>query len=186
MTAVLTSPSQRFDVIIVGGGPAGAAMAWVLAKQGVKVAVLERVQFPREKVCGDFVEPSGLRLLARMGVLSEIERRDRLRITRTRIYFGPKLTYKGDIRYYELQEDDIDYGLIIPRHELDTVLLEAARQASARVFSPATAKKLVRRNGLFDVEALNGNRPLTLTAPLVVGADGAEFPCGPQRGPSPE
>jgi geranylgeranyl reductase family protein len=182
MTAVRASASHRFDVIVVGGGPAGATMAWVLAKQGVKVAVLERAQFPREKVCGDFVEPGGLRLLARMGVLSEIERQDRLRITKNRIYFGPKLTYKGEIRYYESQEDDIDYGLIIPRHELDTLLLEAARQASARVFSPGAAKKLARRNGLFEVEALIGDRPLILTAPLVVGADGAESLVGRSAG----
>jgi len=59
--------SDALDVIVVGGGPAGSVMAWSLAARGVRVALLERAIFPREKVCGDFVEPGGLRILGAMG-----------------------------------------------------------------------------------------------------------------------
>ena len=58
--------AEAYDVIVCGGGPAGSVMAWSLAKRGVRVAVVERSQFPREKVCGDFVEPGGLRILDAM------------------------------------------------------------------------------------------------------------------------
>ena len=64
MTAAAAAPvsgSDLYDVIVVGGGPAGSAMAWSLAKRGVRVAVIEREVFPREKVCGDYLEPGGLR-----------------------------------------------------------------------------------------------------------------------------
>src|SRR4051812_16317305 len=128
-------PANAFDVIVVGGGPAGAMMGWALATEGVHVAILERAGVPREKVCGDFVEPGGLRLLARMGVLSEIESRHRLRITKNRVYFGPKLLYRGDIHYYDHPEDELNYGLVISRRELDAILLDAARDAGAVVLS---------------------------------------------------
>ena len=44
--------AETYDVIVVGGGPAGSVMAWSLARRGVRVAVVERATFPREKVCG--------------------------------------------------------------------------------------------------------------------------------------
>jgi geranylgeranyl reductase family protein len=149
-------------------------MAWILAKQGIKVALLERAVFPREKVCGDYVEPGGLRILDRIGALSAIERRNRLRINKNRIYFGPKLIFKGPIQYYANKENEFDYGLIIPRHELDTILFETARAAGATVFSPAEARTIVRKNGKMIVEVQTGSGAKTLRAPLVIGADGVE------------
>ena len=58
-----------YDVIVVGGGPAGSTLAWKLASKGVKTIVLDSAKFPREKVCGDYVAPSGLRILDQMGGL---------------------------------------------------------------------------------------------------------------------
>ncbi len=78
----MSARSNLFEVIVVGGGPAGSVMAWLLAKQGKRVALLERTAFPRHKVCGDFVEPGGLRILSALGVLSELETQPRLKITR--------------------------------------------------------------------------------------------------------
>lgn len=174
MTAPFARPSQAFDVIVVGGGPSGSMMAWLLAKLGVKVAVLERAEFPREKVCGDYVEPGGLRLLARMGVLPAIEGRDRLRINRHRVYYGPRLHYRGDIHYYKTDQDPIDYGLVVPRSELDAMMLEAAQNAGAIVISPARARAVTRQGDVMHVEATHGDSSAVLRAPLVVGADGTE------------
>jgi geranylgeranyl reductase family protein len=166
--------AHSFDVIVVGGGPAGSVMGWVLAKQGIRVAVLERMRFPREKVCGDFVEPGGLRILARIGAMAALENNDRFRIERKRVYFGPHLAYKGPIRYYDGAGSEIDYGLVIPRDELDTALLQCASEAGAAVFSPVEARHIHRRNGTMFVDARANGRTITLRAPLVVGADGAE------------
>src|SRR3954466_3991345 len=55
-----------FDVAIVGGGPAGASCASFCAAAGLRVAVLEREKFPREKVCGDCINPSCWPVLRRL------------------------------------------------------------------------------------------------------------------------
>src|SRR4051812_49688740 len=60
------------DVLVVGGGVAGAATARVLAEAGHHVILLDRARFPRDKPCGEGVMPTGVRLLARMGVLAKI------------------------------------------------------------------------------------------------------------------
>ena len=60
--------SQTADVIVVGAGPAGSTLAFYLATAGLDVLVLEKSQFPREKVCGDGLTPRAVRALTAMGV----------------------------------------------------------------------------------------------------------------------
>ena len=56
------------DVIVVGGGPAGCIAAIVLARAGLRVRLLDRATFPREKLCGDTLNPGALLALARLGL----------------------------------------------------------------------------------------------------------------------
>src|SRR4029077_4346076 len=60
------------DVAIVGGGPAGSSCAAFCADLGLRVALIEREKFPREKVCGDCVNPACLSVLRRLGLGDEI------------------------------------------------------------------------------------------------------------------
>ena len=60
--------SRRFDVLVVGAGPAGSIAALVLARAGAHVALLDKAPFPRDKACGDFIGPRGLQVLADLGV----------------------------------------------------------------------------------------------------------------------
>ena len=57
-----------YDVLIVGGGPAGAACALACRAEGLRVLVVERAVFPRDKVCGDCLNPDGWPVLAQLGV----------------------------------------------------------------------------------------------------------------------
>lgn len=64
--------TDRYDVAIVGAGPAGATCAWYLARQGIRVLLLEKRAFPRDKLCGDAICSRALMHLERMGVLRQI------------------------------------------------------------------------------------------------------------------
>src|SRR5881275_252199 len=63
---------EIFDVAIVGGGPAGASCAAFCAAAGLRTLVLEREKFPREKVCGDCINPACWPVLERLEVAPEI------------------------------------------------------------------------------------------------------------------
>ena len=52
------------DVLIVGGGPAGSSCAWGLRSSGLRVVILDKAKFPRNKVCGGWITPSVLQALA--------------------------------------------------------------------------------------------------------------------------
>jgi len=71
MPVSFTSPppgETGYDVAIVGGGPAGAACAAFCAAGGLRTLLLEREKFPREKVCGDCLNPAAWPVLDRLGI----------------------------------------------------------------------------------------------------------------------
>src|SRR5438270_12794399 len=63
---------ETFDVAIVGGGPAGSSCGAFCAAAGLRTVVLEREKFPREKVCGDCLNPSSWPLLRRLEMAKRV------------------------------------------------------------------------------------------------------------------
>lgn len=62
----------RSDLLVVGGGPAGATLATLAARAGAHVVLLERDRFPRQKVCGEFLSAEGCAVLGRLGLLDAL------------------------------------------------------------------------------------------------------------------
>ena len=120
--------------IVVGGGPAGSTLAWDLARRASSVTVLERTRFPREKVCGDYVEPRGLRILERDGTPRAARGRAGRSRSRTRppTSTGSAAT-AGEIPFYGLGGDLPPHGYIVARDELDDAMLTTAAEAGATV-----------------------------------------------------
>jgi geranylgeranyl reductase family protein len=166
------SPERQADVIIAGGGPAGSVLAWDLARRGIATLVLERARFPREKVCGDYVEPRGLRILREMGCLEGLERTRPLPISRTSIFSDWQCRYTGPIPFYGLVDSLPPHGYVVRREELDAVLLDAASGAGAEVHEETAVSDVDAGPGGVEVSAKRGTKTTRYRARLIVGADG--------------
>ena len=157
------------DVLIAGAGPAGSIAALVLARSGARVLIVDRATFPRDKLCGDTLNPGAVRLLTSIGLeggpLAPALRLRGMRIT------GPHAEVTA--RY-----PGQHVGLAVVRRDLDAWLLNAAIAAGAH-FEPG----LTVRAPLFDdrafaplvrglVLARRGAADLRLPALVTIGADG--------------
>ena len=159
-------------MIVVGGGPAGAVMGWALARRGVRVLVLDRAHFPREKVCGDYVEPRGLRLFQEMGCLGALEADAPLAVTHVNLFLNGTSAYRERIPFYAGQSELPQHGYIIPRSELDHRILAAAVAAGAELREGCQATAIERPDGRVRVRVRSAAGEDVLEAGLVVGADG--------------
>jgi flavin-dependent dehydrogenase len=79
--------AKDYDVIVVGGGPAGTSASVHLATHGARVALVERERFPRAKLCGEFISPECLAHFARLGVLDEMRAAGGARVGET-VFFA--------------------------------------------------------------------------------------------------
>src|ERR1700681_1785950 len=157
------------DVLIVGAGPAGSVAAAVLARAGARVRLLDRATFPRDKLCGDTVNPGTLAVLRRLGLSKPIDdhglRVDGMRVT------GPRgVAVEG--RY-----PDGLHGRALVRRDMDWALLQQAIDVGAR-FEPSVA---VRRAIVEESEGSRsvcgvvvglGGREREIRAPVTVASDG--------------
>ena len=87
--------TKVFDVVIVGAGPAGSALGIYLARAGIDVLLLEKYEFPRDKVCGDFVSPRGLKKLAELGCGEEISARAYTPVNKSLVFLGDDQLSEG-------------------------------------------------------------------------------------------
>jgi flavin-dependent dehydrogenase len=105
--------SRAFDVIVVGGGPAGSVCATLLARAGARVTLIERQVRPGEKVCGEYVSPRGVELLREHGLDDVVRRRPH------RELHGMLLVSPSGIEVPTRFPADRAAGLSIARAELD-------------------------------------------------------------------
>jgi geranylgeranyl reductase family protein len=173
----VTDKHDDADVIVVGAGPAGSSAAYWCAQAGLDVLLLDKAQFPRDKVCGDGLTPRAVAELVRMGV--PIREQDGwIRNRGLRVFGGG---HQVELPWPELASYP-SFGLARARTSLDQLLVEHARAAGAKVLeaTAVTGPVLDERSGAVvgvtarPVDA-NGRRTgdeVTYRARVVIAADG--------------
>lgn len=159
------------DVIVVGAGPGGSATAYHLARHGVRVLLLEKTTFPREKVCGDGLTPRAVKQLIKLGVDTSPE---------AGWLHNRGLRVIGGGLRLELDWPDLasfpNYGLVRTRLDFDDLLANRAVAAGAVLHTNTNVVGPVldtsgRAIGV-SAEVGPDKEPATFHAPLIIAADG--------------
>jgi flavin-dependent dehydrogenase len=157
------------DVLIVGAGPAGSVAGTILARAGARVRIVDRATFPRDKLCGDTINPGTLARLRALDLAAGIDQRG-LPVEGMNVTGGDGRTIQG--RYPRGLS-----GRALTRRDLDWLLLQQATNAGC-LFEPGVAvrRALVDdRPGPLSVGGAvvgSGRRELSIPARVTIAADG--------------
>ena len=155
------------DVVVAGGGPAGATLAILLGRAGLRVDVYDARRFPREKPCGEGIMPGGVAVLGRLGLRDAVGGRALSAVR----YHGFGLTAAAPFASPGRPEKT---ALAQRRLRLDDVLIAAARATpGVRLYEDAPVEGVELESGRAIGLRVGGE---IRRAALVVGADGLESP----------
>jgi geranylgeranyl reductase family protein len=154
---------EIFDVAIVGGGPAGSSCAAFCALAGLRTLVLEREKFPREKVCGDCLNPSCWPVLERLALAQQV--RD---LPHSRLDLVEFIAIDGHKVGIDLPTGDDDCELSVKRSLFDDLLMRRAGELGAHVREETTVTAL-DHNANWKIETAIGE---SFSARILIGADG--------------
>ena len=160
--------TERFDLVIAGGGPSGSAAAWQAVQTGAKVVVLDKASFPRDKPCGDGLTARAVSYLQKMGLADEVATFHR--INRVTVYSPSRWELS-----FPKRPGMPDHGHTVSRTVLDTMLLEHAAKAGAVVRQGSeVSEPIVDDRGRVTGVVLKGGEKVHADA--VIAADGAYSP----------
>src|SRR5512143_1490877 len=163
--------AEEYDVIVVGGGPSGSSCAAFLAKQKLKVLLLDRATFPRDKTCGDGISGrsvSVLNELGLMGQVSKIEQADMYGVT----FSSPA----GKVVAIAAPKDSngMPPGFVCRREVFDNMLFQNAKSLSTRTIEGFFVSDVITEGGkAVGVKGKQGGKEMEFRAKVIVGADGA-------------
>jgi len=164
---------EEYDLIIVGAGPAGAATALYASRLGLKILLLDKEKFPRDKVCGDAISGKSMEVLRDLDLIKEAQELPGSHIHS--VVFGSPKFKLIDIPLQGSKRKDVPTGLVIPRKIFDAFMFEKAEQKAARSITGFQMIDIIKDNDhICGVKGLNqnsGNRE-EFYGKIIIGADG--------------
>src|SRR5262245_4002489 len=162
---------MRYDVIIIGAGPAGSTVSTLLARSGLRALLLEKSRFPREKLCGEFITPECLNVFDRLGVSERIFDAGATIIKEWALIAPDGRGVSVPMKWIA---DGHQHAIGISRARMDLILLERAREAGVDVREGFhVSPKFDRENGLSFIEGkADGENVERFSAPVVIDASG--------------
>ena len=159
---------HSFDVIIAGAGPAGSSAAIRLARNDIRVLLVEQKKFPRAKLCGEFISPECRRHFETLGVAGAMTSSDPASITETVFYSS---------RGHHVTIPSSWFGgpaaLGLSRAVMDNLLLRQARGSGVTVIEGANiTEPIVHRSTVRGIKLKINGEEQQHTAPLTVDATG--------------
>ena len=161
------------DLLVVGAGPAGTSTAIHAARAGLRVTVVDRARFPRDKPCSEYMSPEAVRHLDRLGVLAQLDGAGGVQLAGTTV-IGPRGSRLTGLFARAGTTPWRPTGLSLPRYLVDAHLVAAARRAGVTVLEGHAVEDLMVSRGAVAgavVRTPDGVH-IPLRARLTIGADG--------------
>lgn len=161
-------PTLR-DVVIVGAGPAGSAVAAALAQQGWDVLLLERDQFPRHKVCGEFLSPEAQTTLSLLNLHSAVAAVAPVALTQATVTTQRGLTLRMPL-------PGPAWG--VSRFAMDAAFATAAQAQGVELRQGVTVKAFTQTDGHYTVHWQEHTQPPGQSHPAPIFARSLIMACG--------
>jgi len=128
-------PSAPYDLIVVGAGPAGATATLYARRQGLRILLLDRATFPRDKTCGDALSGGSMAILRELGLLSQVAALPGASLRHVVLGSPDNTRARIELPMYEFPPADggvaaTSGGFVIRRQILDAFLFDRAREAA--------------------------------------------------------
>ncbi|MDB6037460.1 MAG: tryptophan halogenase [Verrucomicrobiales bacterium] len=165
---------NEYDTIIIGGGPAGASAAAILAGYGHRVMVLEREKFPRYHI-GESLLPFTFEPLKRLGLIEKL--RASAFVKKFSVQFvSPSGRASQPFYFFDRYDQDVSQTWQVLRAEFDLLLLNNAREQGAEVLEQTAVRELIEEDGKVigvRAEAASGQKR-EFRAPITIDCSGRE------------
>ncbi len=154
-----------YEIAIIGGGPAGTSAALHLAKKGFDVCLLEKKEFPRDTICGEFLSKEVIDNLGELDIFSGFLRLNPNAIKSFRFisHSNRELSTSFDFKAYSLK-----------RSTFDDFLIKQVEKEGVKIFQPAEAAGIENLNGSFNLTFYSLGKKISITIKRVIAAYGKQ------------